>query len=321
MNGTSRHAGSLTGLLVAALLALAACAPSSITPPVGSSAGAGSPAASASAQTGSVRLPGEPDPALTPGVTNPNVSQANIGSTTCKSGWTATIRPPTSYTNSLKSTQMTAYGYTDTNPALYEEDHLISLELGGNPTDPHNLWPEPYSASLSNGTSTGAHVKDQFENKLRAQVCAGSMTLAQAQAEIGDYWVHYALGLPLSASASAPTPTQSTAPTGTSSPAASVTNPGGIDVSIVSFTENVKAGSKATIAIQTAEGAACSIVVVYASGPSKAQGLEPKVADGHGQASWTWTVGSSTTPGDRQVTVTCQQGTQSGSVNATLAVE
>ena len=34
--------------------------------------------------------------------------------------------------------------YADTNPISdYEEDHLIPLELGGSPTSPLNLWPEP----------------------------------------------------------------------------------------------------------------------------------------------------------------------------------
>ena len=142
------------------------------------------------------RLPGEPDPVLTPGTLNPAVTQANIQATICASGWTATIRPPTSYTNGLKKTQIVQYGYTDTSLASYEEDHLISLELGGNPTDPTNLWPEPYTITLADGRSTGAHVKDAFETKLKTQVCNGSLTLTEAQAEIGDHWVHFYYHIP-----------------------------------------------------------------------------------------------------------------------------
>ena len=44
-----------------------------------------------------------PDPICTPGSYNPDVTQSTIGSTTCVSGWTATIRPSTSYTNALKA--------------------------------------------------------------------------------------------------------------------------------------------------------------------------------------------------------------------------
>ncbi len=35
------------------------------------------------------------------------------------------------------------YGYADRNPAHYQEDHLVPLELGGAPRDPRNLWPQP----------------------------------------------------------------------------------------------------------------------------------------------------------------------------------
>jgi hypothetical protein len=142
------------------------------------------------------RLPGEPDPVLTPGTLNAAVTQDNIHSTICVSGWTDTIRPPESYTNALKKKQIAQYGYADTSLALYEEDHLISLELGGNPTDPKNLWPEPYTVTLADGRSTGAHVKDVFETKLKTQVCNGTLTLTEAQAEIGDHWVHFYFHIP-----------------------------------------------------------------------------------------------------------------------------
>jgi len=137
-----------------------------------------------------VRLPGEPDPTLTPGALNPAVTQANIHSTICVSGWTATIRPPTSYTNKLKTQQIVQYGYTATAASLYEEDHLISLQLAGSPTDPRNLWPEPYTISLQSGQPAGARTKDAFETALKKKVCAGTMTLVEAQREIGVHWVH-----------------------------------------------------------------------------------------------------------------------------------
>ena len=111
------------------------------------------------------------DPVRTPGVLNPDVTQANIRSTICRRGWTSTIRPPSDYTDALKAKQMRQYGETGS-LSQYQEDHLISLELGGNPTDPRNLWPEPYPR---------ASQVDQIENQLNAQVCAGQLTLAQAQ--------------------------------------------------------------------------------------------------------------------------------------------
>lgn len=54
-----------------------------------------------------------PDPARTPGAVNPAVTQANINDTICVPGWTATVRPPESYTERLKRRQIAEYGYAD----------------------------------------------------------------------------------------------------------------------------------------------------------------------------------------------------------------
>src|SRR4051812_19760085 len=79
----------------------------------------------------------------TPGVLNPAVTQRTINTTICVPGWTRTIRPPASYTNKLKLVRMRQY-HESGSPSRYEEDHLIPLELGGHPTSPKNLWPEPH---------------------------------------------------------------------------------------------------------------------------------------------------------------------------------
>src|ERR1700722_4509723 len=127
-----------------------------------------------------------PDPARTPGAINPEITQENIRETICNPRWsTKSIRPEESYTHRLKIEQISEYGYSDSRLRDYEEDHFIPLELGGNPTDPKNLWPEPFETSIPDG---GAHAKDKVENYLRAEVCAGSLTLDQAQREIAEDW-------------------------------------------------------------------------------------------------------------------------------------
>src|SRR5215472_4340170 len=103
---------------------------------------------------------------LTPGALNPDVTQATIHSTICVAGWTRTIRPPVEYTNALKLQQMRRYGETRS-PSRYQEDHLISLELGGAPRDPRNLWPEPYPRAAE---------VDKIENELNAKVCSGALS-------------------------------------------------------------------------------------------------------------------------------------------------
>jgi hypothetical protein len=108
---------------------------------------------------------------LTPGVLNPDVTPATIRSTICRRGWTRTIRPPVAYTNDLKRRGLRQYRLRGP-PSSYQEDHLISLELGGHPTDPRNLWPEPYPRAAA---------VDRQENELNARVCSGELSLADAQ--------------------------------------------------------------------------------------------------------------------------------------------
>jgi hypothetical protein len=108
---------------------------------------------------------------LTPGVLNPEVTQSTIAATVCRHGWTKTVRPPVSYTNALKAKGLRAYGLRGP-PSAFQEDHLISLELGGDPVDPRNLWPEPYPRAAE---------VDAIENELNRQVCSGTITLAEAQ--------------------------------------------------------------------------------------------------------------------------------------------
>jgi hypothetical protein len=121
---------------------------------------------------------------VTPGMTNPLVDQSNIQSTICVSGYTKTIRPSSSYTTNLKKQQLaTTYSfYKDSKTADFEEDHLIPLELGGHPTSPKNLWPEPYA------NPGGAQMKDRLENALHALVCNGSVSLSIAQGAIATNW-------------------------------------------------------------------------------------------------------------------------------------
>jgi hypothetical protein len=126
-----------------------------------------------------------PDANCTPGAINPQVTQANIGSTICVSGYTTTIRPPEDVTEPEKIASAAAYSYTGS-LHVAEYDHLISLELGGDPNDPANLWVEPNDNP--NATSTN-NTKDTLENKLHGLVCSGQITLAAAQQAIAVNWI------------------------------------------------------------------------------------------------------------------------------------
>jgi len=171
-----------------------------------------------------------PDPVRTPGAANPQVTQQNIQDNICNRHWsTKQIRPPAEYTSKLKRKQLREYGDTvhqaraqlinpstgkvDTtrcvahsdNMACYEEDHLISLEDGGHPTDPKNLFPEPYNTRVG-GVIMGAHQKDVVEGFIHDEICYGipyskknsyipattSITLKQGQEILaGDWYACY----------------------------------------------------------------------------------------------------------------------------------
>ena len=119
-----------------------------------------------------------PDPRCTPGSIDPAVTQGNIRSTICKSGYTAKVRPPEAQTERFKyGVAYPAYG---TPPSERTElDHLVPLELGGS-NDATNLWPE-YPPT--------PNPKDKVEDALNAAVCDGRVKLAAAQDAIAADWL------------------------------------------------------------------------------------------------------------------------------------
>ena len=131
-----------------------------------------------------------PDPVCTPGAIAERVTQNNLQSTICTVGYTATVRPSTSITTPLKQKTAAAYGLTYT-PAVQEYDHLIPLELGG-ANDVRNLWTEPPTSPTQKSVN---NAKDPVENKLHDLVCAGRVTLADAQQRIATDWTTALIGL------------------------------------------------------------------------------------------------------------------------------
>ena len=205
------QAGVIAGLACAVAAVVSGCQPAdsgSATTPTGAVA---SPAARASAHAVAAGVPTRrpaaprrhrarvaprgavlaaggrvilPNRQRTPGAVNPAVTQLTIRSTICRTGYTSTVRPSSSYTTGLKIDQL-ASGYAfhgDRSTQDYEEDHLIALEIGGSPSSPRNLWPEPEVGS------GGAKAKDLVENQLHDLVCAGTLPLRVAQHAMATNW-------------------------------------------------------------------------------------------------------------------------------------
>jgi hypothetical protein len=125
-----------------------------------------------------------PDRRCTPGAVNPAVSPATLASTICRSGWTATVRPPESVTEPEKLASLRAYG--ESGASRYEYDHLVPLELGGAVNDPRNLWPEP---DYPTHQGFALNPKDKLETALKHMVCDGRLALAETQRQIALNWV------------------------------------------------------------------------------------------------------------------------------------
>jgi hypothetical protein len=105
-----------------------------------------------------------------------HVTQATIPSTICQPGYTAKVRPPRKVTDAVKRRLINVHSGS---PQDYELDHLIPLGLGGHPTSANNLWLQNWSE---------AAIKDRDELRLHHEVCAGRMTLEQAQNDMLATW-------------------------------------------------------------------------------------------------------------------------------------
>lgn len=117
-----------------------------------------------------------------PGAVDPNVTQRNIRDTICAPGYARSVRPPYSFTGPLKQRLMRRE-HPGERFGAFELDHLVPLSLGGAPSDPANLWLEPWTGPLNAGD------KDALEYVLWRLVCNGEVPLSVAQHEIARDWI------------------------------------------------------------------------------------------------------------------------------------
>jgi hypothetical protein len=115
------------------------------------------------------------DSACTPGAIIATATKDQI----CQSGYAKNVR---NVTDAEKNDVYAEYNIRSHPTGAYEVDHLISLELGGS-NEIANLWPEAAEPR------PGFHEKDQVENYLHDQVCAGKVPLQQAQEQIATNWL------------------------------------------------------------------------------------------------------------------------------------
>lgn len=76
-----------------------------------------------------------------------------------------------------------------------------------------------------------------------------------------------------------------------------------VEISLVSITPPISAGSTASITVQGEPDTDYSITVMYSSGPSSADGLETKTSDSDGIVSWSWKIGARTKEGTYRISI------------------
>jgi hypothetical protein len=177
-----------------------------------------------------------PDPHCTPGGIDPAVTQANIQSTICVSGYTSRVRPPAAQTEAFKFDEAyPAYGIASGEQS--ELDHLVPLELGGD-NAAANLWPE---------TGSVPNPKDEVENALNKAVCTGRVSLAAAQRAIARDWETAESGLGIGAPVRMPSPAPTSTRTTTGlSCSASVSSSSPADYTTVNIYVHTAAGASVT---------------------------------------------------------------------------
>jgi hypothetical protein len=117
-----------------------------------------------------------PDFACTPGAINLSATKEDL----CRAGYTSEVRKVSDKT---KDAVYVEYGKMNVSLGeYYEVDHFIPLALGGS-NDIANLWLEPEKPL------PGYHEKDRVETYLHKEVCAGRMSLEEAQRTIAYKWV------------------------------------------------------------------------------------------------------------------------------------
>ena len=116
-----------------------------------------------------------PDPNLTPGAVF-----TTDAAVVCAPGF---VKPSQQTPEKLKAFIYREYGIDDPSWGNYQIDYVIPPQLGGAQA-PANLWPQSFDIHPWN-----AALKDRLEDYLYKQVCAGRMTLVEAQREISADWI------------------------------------------------------------------------------------------------------------------------------------
>lgn len=117
-----------------------------------------------------------------PGLLDDRVTQQSVASTICRPGYADTVSPPLDEMLDHKDRLLAERGIDADNGTSYALDRRVPIVLGGSPHAPVNLDLLPWSGHA------GERRKALLTARLKRCVCAGRISLAQAQAAIAGDW-------------------------------------------------------------------------------------------------------------------------------------
>lgn len=112
------------------------------------------------------------------------VTQQSVAQTICRPGYADTVAPPFDETMALKDRLLASRGIDADDGVGYALDRHVPIVLGGAPDATANFDLLPW------GGHAGERRKSLLTVRLKRCVCAGRMSLAEAQAAITGNWSH-----------------------------------------------------------------------------------------------------------------------------------
>ncbi|QDQ81328.1 hypothetical protein [Paraburkholderia megapolitana] len=120
--------------------------------------------------------------AQTPSMLDDKVTQQSVEETICRPGYADTVSPPLDEPMAHKDRLLAARGIDADDGTRYALDRRVPVVLGGSPDAPANLGLLPWAGHH------GERRKELLTAKLKRCVCAGKISLSDAQSAIAGNW-------------------------------------------------------------------------------------------------------------------------------------
>ena len=190
---------------------------------------------------------------------------------------------------------------------------------------------EPFLAAVKVGGKPKNVMVQVFERRVLTYTADNPDPFKVEMGNIGQHYFRWrypngaapaAPAAPAPGAAAAPSPTAPGVAGSKNPPAPTTSNSGPtFDVKLSDVVPTVKVGDIQTVNILTNGKTGCAIDIIYNGNiPAKSPGLQPKLTDDQGKATFSWAIGSEAKPGTAQIAVNCTTNNTLGTANASFTV-